>query len=94
MSHARPAWYCKLAPWLKHRLRYVCMLVQVLAEFLPVSLAGVQCDGSEAGLLDCDSTEPSGNGFVRQQCDEIVDEGITSTVVACANTTDGAAAFP
>lgn len=61
------------------------MTVQVLVANLPVGLASVDCDGTEASLLDCTSSTAD-----LQECG-IDDTNLTdSTVLTCGNTASGA----
>ena len=54
--------------------------VQVLFESLPVALAAVDCDGTEASITECQS-----NDNLISACTNIT----SSTVLACANSGEG-----
>ena len=63
----------------------MALRLQVLVASLPVGLASVDCNGTEASLLDCTSSQND-----LQQCG-IADTNLTdATVLTCANTADSA----
>lgn len=57
--------------------------MQVLFENLPVALDAVDCDGTEATILDCQT-----NPAALRSCDERT----SSSMLACANSSLGACA--
>ena len=60
--------------------RHVTDLLQILFSDLPVALAGVACDGTEASLLECPS-----NDRAIEECTNRT----SSTILACANSAPG-----
>ena len=54
---------------------------QVLFENLPVALAAVDCEGTEASIVECQSND----NLIIGECTNIT----SSTVLACANSADG-----
>lgn len=61
------------------------MCMQVLVSEIPPGLSGLDCNGSEASLLDCTTGD-----IITGECSVFSSAATDATVLACGNTSAGA----